>query len=252
MSIMRSLLVLIALVHVGSLSRASFISDVEHPVDVLPFAYHDDLRILDASLFDRHLQTVVAQPATVCATYNKALAGLMTCTCQRFGSTDVQIYCIDIGQTCVADNSSCFVRSILTIITSDSKARVTTTCTNNTLASDLNTCVQIFPQAQGDFSGLQKCTATLNGNLCRGCSECVDHRNATTNSTSITVNCCNVKPDAIQTCAQVGALGSFLSYYDAVPAGKVGTCPSGAAPMGVWGGLLVAAVTSSVLWNLLS
>jgi hypothetical protein len=220
--------------------------DIRQP-DQLQWA-HDDHNIRGALHRLLEDNQPVAQPAEVCTAYNTALTGIMTCTCERFGSTDVKIFCTDIAETCVSDGSSCYLRTIETVITSTSLSRVTTSCTNSTTAPDLYTCVQIFPITPGSYAGIEKCTATLNGDVCSSCSECANARNATTNTTSISVNCCNVKEDAIQSCAPVGPLGSFLSVYDAIPAGSEGTCPSGATEQlsRSWVGFLL--VTLSAMW----
>ncbi|GKY97264.1 hypothetical protein MPSEU_000684800 [Mayamaea pseudoterrestris] len=216
--------------------------------DLLAWA-RDDVRFRNAI---RRLDdnTAVAQPDEICAQLNQAQTGIMTCTCERFGTIDVKVFCTDVGETCNSDQSSCFIRTVELVVTSNQQSRVTTSCTNSTTAADLVTCVQVFPGTLGNFGTIQKCAATLNGDLCSSCTECVDKRNPTTNTTSITVNCCNVKEDAIQTCAAVGPIGSFLSYYDDVPAGSEGTCPSGAEQLlRSWVGLTAAALTSA--WLLL-
>ena len=234
------------LVTVVQAGYAAFLADNQE--DLLPFA-HDDHRIRN-NLLQRRLQfdnKTVAQPDEVCTSYNEALAGIMTCSCGRFGATDVKIFCTDVAETCVPDGSSCVLRTIETVITSDSLSRVTTSCTNSTTVADLNTCVQIFPIEPGNYEGIEKCSATLNGELCSSCSECVFRRDATANTTAATVNCCNVKEDAVQFCGAIGPLGGFVSFYDPVPAGGEGTCPSGAEQSRVWVGLLIAALGS--LWT---
>jgi hypothetical protein len=223
----------------------AFLDEI-HP-EQLQWAY-DDHNIRSALHRLLEDNQPVAQPGEVCTAYNTALTGIMTCTCERFGSTDVKIFCTDIAETCVSDGSSCYLRTIETVITSNSLSRVTTSCTNSTTAPDLYTCVQIFPISAGSYAGIEKCTATLNGDVCSSCSECANARNSTANTTAITVNCCNVKEDAIQSCAPVGPLGSFLSFYYAIPAGSEGTCPSGATEQLArpWVGFLLA--TLSAMW----
>lgn len=217
-------LVLILSLGLSRYALASLFGE-QHAI-ALPFA-HDDERIR-AALLNRRLEDniAVAQPDEVCVAYNEALAGLMTCSCERFGRTDVKIFCVDIAETCVP--GSCVLRTIETIITSTSLSRATTSCTNSTTMADLYTCVQIIPIAPGNYGGIDRCAATLNGDRCSSCSECMNQRNTATNSTAITVNCCNVKEDAIQTCGVIGPLGSFVSNYDPIPAGSEGTC-SGSA-----------------------
>jgi hypothetical protein len=233
--------------------RVCYASAIGEKVDALPL-FHDEFRIqhaLDHRRLQLDNQKLVPQPDEVCVAYNEALAGIMECTCERFGSTDVQIFCEDLVETCVSDGSSCVRRSIDTVINSLSQSRAVTSCTNTTTAENLVTCVQIFPVAPGDFSSLEKCIATLNDEMCNSCSECNDSRNSTLNTTAATVNCCNVKEDAIQTCGPVGPLGGFVSYYDEIPAGSEGTCPSGGVRQEVWSSLLLASIVSLMYFTLI-
>lgn len=78
------------------------------------------------------------------------------------------------------------------------------------------TCVEIQPKIPGFFNESIRCGASLNGKLCKGCSQCTASGNSLNGSTTITVDCCNVVKDAKQTCGYVAADSGFvLPVFDA-------------------------------------
>jgi hypothetical protein len=200
----------------------------------------EESRILqETNVTDPILQT----PAEVCAMFNNQTVGLLTCECSRFGTRETQVNCTYVVPLCSSDNSTCFTGSISQVINEDYKARVVTTCTNFTQSvaktPDAETCIRVFPTTDGNFSTIQSCSATFQPTgaskptVCSSCSVCAaddTSKSSRSNSTAnprITVNCCNVQTDAIQTCGPVDVQsGSAVPLYDIILPENMGTCTS--------------------------
>lgn len=170
-------------------------------------------------------------PDKLCENINNALDGAADCTCARFAQRQVEMKCIDTQQICNNEKTWCAVGSFETVIDEDGRYRYGLSCTNITsLGEDqdedgdgISTCVQVIPVENGNFSTLEKCAATLNGEKC-SCEVCTDdehlarHTENPSSSISVSVNCCNIQDGAIATCTPVGPEGRTLVQFDALPA----------------------------------
>jgi len=207
--------------------------------------------------------TTTPSPDAVCSNYNTLLKGQMNCTCARFDKTDVSVSCVGLGELCNSDQSWCAVRNIALVLDQEAKARSMLSCTNVTrqLANDppLNSCVQVMPAINGDFTNLTQCYAVLNDKQC-SCTTSptcpatnVTSGNGTNNTAAnvvshIGVNCCQVQEGAYASCLGVVQNGAVLVLYDAPP--KDGKCPQSSASVwkSVW---WVGAWSSAILlWGL--
>ncbi len=183
---------------------------------------------------------VTQTPEEVCAVYNNNTAGIFTCTCSRYGTKDTQIDCTYDTTQCNSDNTTCYTGSISQIFNSAFQSRVVTTCTSfiksfvETVPLNTELCIRVFPIEDGNYETLESCSVTLqpptgsgvSDNRCNSCSICPKPNDGNiTNTTTISFNCCNVIPDAQQTCAPV-MHGLAIPQYDAITPENQGTCTS--------------------------
>ena len=206
-------------------------------------------------------EPIVQTPDEVCALFNNQTVGLLTCQCSRFGFNETQVDCTYDVPQCSSDKSTCYTGSISQVINDFYQARVMTSCTTFTQSvvemPDAETCIRVFPMEDGNFGTIESCSATFQpsgaseAKVCASCSICAtDDTTATSrfsNSSTnprITVDCCNLQTDVIQTCGPVdGRSGSAVPLFDIIPPEKMGMCTSGGVtPTGFFGAALM------ILW----
>lgn len=165
-----------------------------------------------------------SDPVMVCEAYQRALNNTYQCKCESEPDTSVSIECLEVESTCNSDSSLCFLQTVKLALTPQSNKIVSLeTCstyiTNLTrfegsstkLAnySDIVPCVAVTPVAENDFSALESCSVTINGEPCQSCEICTDNAPAL----GMTIDCCNINPedDSSQplkmTCGGVGGGG---------------------------------------------
>lgn len=188
---------------------------------------------------------ILQTPAEVCEAFNNQTAGVLTCECSRFGTRETQVDCTYIVPQCSSDNSTCYAGTISQVINEDYKARVVTSCSTFTQSvaetPDAETCIRVFPVTDGDFTTIKSCSATLQPTgaseptVCSSCSICAaddntsmsSRSNSSTTNPKVTVNCCNVQTDAIQTCGPVDSRsGVAVPLYDIILPENMGMCTS--------------------------
>lgn len=193
---------------------------------------------------------VLQTPEEVCESYNNATAGILTCTCSRFGTKDTQVDCAYNVPQCNSDNTTCYVGSISQILNIALQSRVVTTCTIfiesfvETVPLNTELCIRVFPFEDGNYETISSCSASLQPagsgssssddvQVCNSCTICetpdtssTDSKNMTTNP-NISFNCCNIITDIRQTCVPVSATnGVAIPQYDTITPENQGTCAS--------------------------
>ena len=114
------------------------------------------------------------------------------------------------------------------------------------------TCVEIQPRIAGFFNESIRCGASVDGRLCRGCSQCTASSTSQGHSdpllagnTTITIDCCNVWKDGRQTCGYVQPnTGFVLPYFD--PPGTHKGCNGCGASMTLATGTLLLSFVALV------
>jgi hypothetical protein len=210
----------------------------------------DSIRHVHSRSLQTSNTTTVSDPTKVCSDLNSGYTRLglnVTCSCSRFGKDETEAICTQQIPTCNAVSTYCISLVTTSYTTAASLSRATTSCSNVTTTTTPNstsgqtqrvTCVQLQPKVVGDYSQIATCDVTLNGQGCKSCKQvdlsCVQSSSVFNASTqpyaaAMSINCCNVVPDAVQVCGPVATTGIFTNAYDTVSADKKGTCPSGAA-----------------------
>jgi hypothetical protein len=171
--------------------------------------------------------------------------GLLTCKCTRFGRRETQVDCTYDVPQCSSDNMTCYTGSISQVLNENYEARVMTSCTTFTQTvvetPEAETCIRVFPIEDGNFPTIQSCSATFQptgsseAKVCASCSVCAADDTSTSSRSSsksaanprITVDCCNVQTDMIQTCGRVdGQSGSAVPQFDIILPENMGMCTS--------------------------
>lgn len=150
----------------------------------------------------------------------------LNCTCSKFAQSQVNVQCEDTIPRCNSDESWCASTTFETVINRKSQLRHALSCTSITSAdgaeAGIDTCVQVFPLEDGNFTTLERCAVTLNGEKCT-CTVCTPEEHESINSdkpaainskSSVTVNCCDIMDGALATCSPVGEQGRTLVMFD--------------------------------------
>ena len=111
------------------------------------------------------------------------------------------------------------------------------------------TCVEIQPNTPGLFNETIRCGASVNGHLCRSCTQCSASSRPVNltepGKTTITIDCCNAYKNAKQTCGVVHSeSGITLPVFD--PPGTHKGC-NGSGALRTTATLLVSVLASSVV-----
>lgn len=166
----------------------------------------------------RKLQRTVDE---VCEQYNLQLSNgnvtkqTMTCVCANLEESEIYVDCVYDEPSCNTDVennvTACIEGGFGLTLNSDGDHYKTKSCFNVTTSEvPQNTCVEVVASAPKDFSIVQSCAATLNGEECNYCEIC-DGAN------KLTVDCCNVVDDKKQSkCSEATENGGFTPIYDVV------------------------------------
>jgi hypothetical protein len=241
-------------------------------IDDEPQDYHHHTLTTAMDLVENIQRTILEQsqilslqtPEEVCEQFNNQTIGFLTCKCSRFGTRETQLNCTYDVPQCNSDNSTCYTGSVSQVLNEEYKARVVTSCTTFTQSvtetPNAETCIRVFPVVNGEFGTIKSCSATLQptgtsaANVCASCSICasdntsMSSRSNSTANPRISVNCCNVQTDAIQTCGPVdGRSGSALPQFDIILPENKGMCTSDGGVAAVRFSR-VAGTTMMLLW----
>jgi hypothetical protein len=165
-------------------------------------------------------------PIALCDMFNAAADGILDCTCSRYDKRDTRLSCDYVNTTCNADASICFNATVDIIVDLDAKSKSVTQCTYsikelNETATD--TCITVYPAALGNYTELDSCCTTLNGDECNFCY-ISDTPDLAFSPIAVTYDCCNVVTDIKGTDNPVGANGAAFATFDAIAAGEEGEC----------------------------
>jgi hypothetical protein len=195
------------------------------PKDV--FWHKTDEQLTSILNYHRHLQNSPVSPEEVCAEFNnrnETNATQLDCTCRRYDERDTLVECDFMELSCNDDNSICYTGSFQLLLNETLNSKVVTTCSNRTVpvSPKDNTCIRIFPVAAGNYSEIESCSATYNDEVCNYCVAC--DKEPGVNMSSITVNCCNVETDKVQTCGPVNENGATGTRFDFIAEEDQGKC----------------------------
>jgi hypothetical protein len=162
----------------------------------------------------------------LCELYNAAGNGTLDCTCSRYDKRDTRISCDIVNTTCNADASICMNATVDIIVDLDAQSKSVTQCTyfikeSNETATD--TCITVYPAALGNYTELDSCCTTLNGDECNFCY-ISDTPDVALAPIAVTYDCCNVVTDSKGTDNPVGPNGGAFATFDAIVAGEEGQC----------------------------
>ena len=192
----------------------------------VPALLHEAIR--DFHLPDWQAQTVDTQSRKlqrtvdeVCEQYNLQLSNsnvtdqTMTCVCADLEQSEISVDCVYDEPSCNTDVennvTACIEGGFVLTLNADGDHYKTKSCFNVTTSEvPQNTCVEVVAGAPKDFSIVESCAATLNGEECNYCEVC-DGAN------KLTVDCCNVVDDKRQSeCSAATRNGGFTPIYDNV------------------------------------
>lgn len=180
-----------------------------------------------------------ADPAVICEAFQTASESgevQYECSCNSVPDKSVELKCLQKEpRTCVPGDSICYLLTLNIGLNLDNAIEVIETCTeyvdvNRTALdgtnlvqanySDIRPCVRVLPETPGDFSKLQSCSATMNGQSCYKCEICGD--------SDITMDCCNTNPNGEPLEVECGetASGLFAPFFKGYVEGQEGTCES--------------------------
>jgi hypothetical protein len=162
----------------------------------------------------------------LCEMFNAAGGGVLDCTCSRYDKSDTRISCDYVNTTCNADASICFNATVDIIVDIDAQSKSVTQCTHFIMESNetaTNACITVYPAALGNYTELDSCCTTLNGDECNFCY-ISDTPDVTFSPIAVTYDCCNVVTDIKGTDNAVGANGAAIATFDTITAGEEGEC----------------------------
>lgn len=165
----------------------------------------------------RKLQRTVEE---VCEQYNLQLSNsnvtdeTMTCVCANLEQSEIYVNCVYDEPSCNTDIennvTACIEGGFALTLNADGDHYKTKSCFNVTTSEvPQNTCVEVVTSTPKDFSIVETCAATLNGEECNYCEVCDRNK--------LTVDCCNVVDDKRQSeCSEATRNGGFTPIYDIV------------------------------------
>lgn len=165
----------------------------------------------------RRLQRTVEE---VCQQYNLQLSNsnftdnTMTCVCTTLAQDEIFVDCLYDQPACQTHSennlTACIDGGFGLTLNSAGDHYKTKSCFNVTTSEvPQATCVEVVTSTPRDFSTVESCAASLNGEECNYCEVCQGN--------TLTVDCCNVMDDKRQReCRAVTGNGGFTPIFDIV------------------------------------